>query len=70
MTKSRFDGTRCEFCKASLEFHSPPGLTVSSGEQVDVMHPAPWCEWWRNPLRRERCIPKEILEECQREGGS
>lgn len=67
MTKSRFDGTRCEFCRGLLEFHQPPDVTVSSGEPVDVMHSLPWCERWRNPLRRERCIPVEVLRECQKE---
>jgi hypothetical protein len=64
--KSRFDGTRCESCRELLTFHQPPGLTVSTGEQVDVMHATPWCERWRNPLTRESCVPRAILDECQR----
>lgn len=65
---SRFDGTKCERCRELLLFTEPPGLTVSLGEQVDVHHAQPWCETWADPLTRESCIPKEILDECQREG--
>lgn len=67
MTKSRFDGARCEYCHEPLTFERPPGLTVASGEQVDVMHAAPWCSAWQNPIMRERCIPRAILDECQKE---
>jgi hypothetical protein len=65
--KTRFDGTRCVHCKALLTFHQPMGLTVSAGEQVDVMHALPWCPHWRHPLRRESCIPRAILDECMQE---
>lgn len=64
--KSRFDGSRCEHCKRELKFQQPVGVTVSTGEQVDVFHSLPWCEAWRNPLSRERCIPRAILDECER----
>jgi hypothetical protein len=70
VTGTRFDGARCEHCKALLEFKQPPGVTISSGEQVDVFHPAPWCRHWQHPLRRESCIPRAILDECQKEGSS
>lgn len=68
--KSRFDGTRCEHCRALLNFIQPTGVTVSTGELVDVMHAPPWCEAWRNPLSRERCIPRAILDECERPAAS
>lgn len=73
MTKSRFDGTRCEHCRGELLFSKPPvsgrppGLTVTRGEEVDVAHLPPWCERWRNPMTRMSCVPKAILDACERE---
>ena len=67
-TRSRFDGTKCEYCSELLEFHQPPGADHSNGEVVDIMHAVPWCAAWRNPLTRERCVPKTILQECHHSG--
>ena len=67
---SRFDGTLCERCRQPLEFRQPPGVTVSKGEQVDVWHGLPWCSYWANPITRNACIPKAILDECETEAAS
>lgn len=63
---NRFSGTRCEVCRALLTFHKPT-VSISGGEQVDVRHEEPWCARWRNPESRELCIPRAILDECQKE---